>query len=195
MKLKNTNNLLYRADDRTIGQFKKDLSRDTEYERIAANLLKSHLEHEGKNVEIQDYGMDNSGKLIVDAKKVSAKADYIFIINGKKYYFEIKVHSDKYPCMTFKKSNIETYAKNDVKCVIITESCFYIFGKKLMEYMIEKCQAKSYLGFAAGKLAYRLSLPEISVLEGQGLIKKCSWNKNIQEEIKNNSIIFERRKK
>jgi len=194
MELKNTNSLLYRADGRTIEQFKKDISRDTEYERIAANILKTHLEREGRNVEIQDYGMDNSGKLIVDAKKVSAKADYIFIINGKKHLFEIKVHSDRYPCMTFKKSNIETYVKNDVKCIVITESGFYAFGKKLMDYMIEKCQAKSYNNFAGGKPSYRFTLTEMSVFEGQGFIKKIAWNEKALEEIKNNNTIFSRRK-
>lgn len=179
-------------DNRSIGQFKKDLVRGTKYEKIASKILKYHFEEEGRKVEIEDYGMDNSGELVVDAKKVNAKADYIFIIDGEKHYFEIKVHSDKYPCMTFKKSNIQTYLRNSAECIIVTESCFFIFGEKMMRYMIEKCQAKSYPGFASGKSAYRFTKPEISALEIVDIVKKVPWNKNAQEKIKNNSIIFER---
>lgn len=181
-------------DKRSVEQFKKDLARDTMYEKVAADILKVHFEEEGRKVEIEDYGMDNSGELVVDAKKVSAKADYIFIIDGQKHYFEIKVHSDKYPCITFKKSNIDTYLRNNVECIVVMESSFFIFGEKMMKYMVEKCQAKAYPGFASGKLAYRFTMPEISALELVNFVKKIPWNKNAQEKINKHNIIFERGK-
>jgi len=191
---KDSKSLSYRKDGRTQRQFERDLKRDTAFEQVAALMIKKNLLHEGKKVSVKDYGMDNSGDLVTDSSEVSAKPDYLFVIDGQEHLYEIKVHSDKYPCMTFKASNIRSYIRQKAECVVVTESGYYIFNKEAMKYMTNNCSAQSYRGFAGGKESYRLMKAEMSALIYVGVVELVKWNSAALKLFNQYSFIFERRK-
>lgn len=194
MNKKDSNSLSYRKDGRTQRQFERDLKRDTAYEQVAALMIKKNLIHEGKEVVVKNYGMDNSGDLVIDSNEVNANPDYLFIIDRDHHFYEIKVHSDRYPCMSFKTSNIRSYIKHKAECVIVTESGYFIFDKDAMLYMVKHCIAKPYRGFAGGKEAYRLMKPEILTLVSQDVIKYIKWNAAALKLFNQYNFIFGSRK-
>lgn len=187
--------LEYRKDNRTFSQFEEDIKRDTYRENIAMNILIAHLKEKNPNTEIcfLDFGMDNSGEIVSDRSRVSAKPDFKLFVNNKKTNIEVKVHSDRYRCMTFKKSNIDTYIKYKASIAVFTESRCYIFSLKALKFIQNNFAAKSYKGFAAGKTAYRLYLPDITALHVAGLVNIIEWGEKAKRLIKLHKNIFEAR--
>lgn len=185
----------YRKDNRTFSQFEEDIKRDTYRENIAMSILVAHLKEKNPNTEINflDFGMDNSGKVVSDKNKVNAKPDFKLFVDGKKNNIEVKVHSDRYKCMTFKKSNINTYIKYKASIAVFTESRCYIFSQKSLHFIQKNFPAKSYKGFAAGKPAHRLHFCDISVLHIAGLVTIIEWGEKAQQLVKFYKNIFKAR--
>lgn len=183
----------YRKDNRTFSQFEEDIKRDTYRENIAMNILVAHLKEKNPNTEISflDFGMDNSGNIVSDKKRVNARPDFKLFVNGKKNNIEIKVHSDRYKCMTFKKSNINTYIKYKASMAVFTESRCYIFSLKALKFIQNNFPAKNYKNFAAGKRAHRLYLSDVTALHVAGLVTIIEWGEKAKQLVKFYKNIFE----
>jgi hypothetical protein len=173
-------------DNRTLDEFKRDIKNHTEKEKIAAQILKVDIEKRGKKVILENNGMDNSGKLIIDSKKVNANPDYKFIIDGKETLIEIKVHSEKYSFFTFKECDIKTYIKKDACIAIVRETGRYIMSVDALKYIIENYKKCSYHGFAAGKPSYRIYANDMSDFEKKKLVAKKDWTPEAKKLIDEN---------
>jgi hypothetical protein len=195
MENRDVKSLKHRRDDRSIKDFKDDISKYTEHERIAAELIQKDLQSKGHEVDIKDYGMDNDGSLIIKSRKVNAKPDYLFIIDGKNILFEIKVHSEQFKCMTFKKSNLLRYKKEKSNILIIRENGYYIITTKTIDHICKNFDFRIYKSFSPNDISVRLNNSEIKTLVNYGMIQYRKWNDDVQKIVKTQIHIFKRKNK
>jgi len=97
----------FRKDHRTIKEFAKDIKYRTLKERFLIELFAEELIKMGRNVIVENYGVDNTGKLL---KKSNCKPDYKVNIDEKIYLCEVKNSPVKHK-WTFKKYHLEQYIK------------------------------------------------------------------------------------
>lgn len=139
----------YRRDKRTVEQFAQDISECTQVERT---LMKEYVDwlnsrQEDKSLySFQNYGVDNSGELIVEDSKVSTKAD--FILHKKNYpsrRIEIKFCREEKPYFHLKVNQIKSYIKQDV-CIVnymgvnTSNKKFCILTPSVMENLLKTGQ-------------------------------------------------------
>jgi len=185
--------LAHRVDNRTIEQFAKDIKRDTEREKVAASLLKSDLIERGHKIEVNDFGIDNSGGLVTS--RVTAKPDYEFSIDGKDILIEIKVSSNEYPCMTFKVCDLKNYINHKAFIFVVVEDGYYIFYPKVLEHMLKTIEPQIYEKFSPNDKAVRIDKGALSVFIMAELVKRIKWSDKTKELAEKHKEIFARRKK
>lgn len=165
--------LKYRKDNRTVKQFAEDIQRYTKIEKLAAKLLKADLEARKCDVKVVNNGVDNTGKVIKNGD-VHARPDYVFIINGIPKLFEIKVHTDRIPFMTFKQDNVDKYIRDGASLVIVRESCWWVFDQRALEYVVSHYKAERR-GCMGNKPTYRLFQSDLTDMREQKLVKVHKW--------------------
>jgi hypothetical protein len=177
-KCRGGGSLKYRKDNRTIKQFANDIQKYTKIEKLAAKLLKADLEARKCDVKVVDNGVDNTGKVIKEGG-VHARPDYVFIINGIPKLFEIKVHTDRVPFMTFKQDNVDKYMRDGGSLVIVRESCWWVFDQKALEYIAARYKAQRR-GCMGNKPTYRLFQSDLTDMREQNLVKVHKWTKEAE---------------
>jgi len=182
--------LNHRMDDRTISEFAEDIKKFTKNEQIAAEFIKKQLLSKGRKfVNVENYGVDNSGGLVLD--KVKAYPDFKFTTDKGETLIEIKCHTNRFKFMTFKVCDIKRYISlNSVVCVVL-EDGFYAFGKNSMDFMLKNFEHKIYKGFSPNDLSVRINISDLSKFPED--IKKEIWCKEVSQLIKDYSYIFERK--
>ena len=85
-----------RRDIRTLPEFIADIANYTANEQVGIRIIDRHITDRGVHFSFQDFGMDNKGGLITDAKKVNANPDFLCKIGTKTVPVEVKVHPDKF---------------------------------------------------------------------------------------------------
>lgn len=121
----------YRRDSRSEEQFAKDIE---ECSLLEQRLIKSYINdlslRKGKTYSYKNNGVDNTGKLIEDDKKVTTAADFIIITpEGNEYAAEIKFSKPERSYWHLKISQLVSYEKQNC-CVIMfmgieTNNCRY----------------------------------------------------------------------
>lgn len=125
-----------RLAGRTVEQFKKDIKQGHKNEKeIIERYAKFYKDTTGKELNIVDNGVDNSGEYL-DISQVKDDADYI--INGKP--MEVKIIKNKLPKFRLKLNLIKSYIEQNANVLIVvgweTDTPeFTILGKESLEHM------------------------------------------------------------
>lgn len=99
------NNLAYRADNRSVDQFAKDIEHGHKVERELVERYAKYVERKhGQKLAIEDNGVDNSGKLL---DKASTKAD--FLLGGMP--LEVKFNNRMLRHFHLKVDQLESYIR------------------------------------------------------------------------------------
>lgn len=99
--------LNFRKDIRSLEQFAEDIKCRTEKERFLIELFVQELIKLGRKVKLENYGIDNTGKVV---KYSSCKPDYKLTIDDKVYLCEVKNGPVSHK-WTFKTYQLEQYIK------------------------------------------------------------------------------------
>ena len=118
-------NLNYRRDNRSVEQFANDIKNSTSIEQSLMTLYVKHLNKisKGKDVwSFVDTGVDNTGKLIKDDKRVSTEADFELFKNqvsqGK---FDVKFSRKKVRNLHLKEQQLISYLKQNAKIILFMD--------------------------------------------------------------------------
>jgi hypothetical protein len=107
-------NLDYRIDNRSIKQFKKDILQRTLKEKFLLELFIQECIYLGNTIQVEDYGVDNTGKFV---EKANTKPDYKITIDGVTKLYEIKSSKSPYIC-TFKIHNLKKYIEYNANILL-----------------------------------------------------------------------------
>jgi hypothetical protein len=108
------NSLDYRRDTRTVEEFKKNIQEKTSLERKLLNVWIEEMKFRGNKVEVEDYGIDNSGAFVPLS---SNRPDFELHINGKSYLYEVKQNTYSHR-NSFKIYDLEQYIKMDARILL-----------------------------------------------------------------------------
>jgi len=111
----------FRRDVRSLEQFKADIAHKTSVERILLNHWIEEMHFRGHTVQVEDYGIDNTGQFVLESDN---RPDYCLDIDGKPYYYEVKQNSYTHR-NSFKVYDLESYIKADARILL-----FYGVGNK-----------------------------------------------------------------
>jgi len=114
MKKNKNENLEYRIDNRSIKQFKKDILCRTLKEKFLLELFIQECIYLGNTIQVEDYGIDNTGKFV---EKATTKPDYKICIDGKVGLYEIKSSKSSNIC-TFKVHNLKKYVEYNANILL-----------------------------------------------------------------------------
>lgn len=116
----------FRKDIRTDKQFEKDIAECTAIEQVLMQKYVDWLNSKLKDNNLyffEDNGVDNSGNLIRDDKKVSTKADFLLKREGKpNRKIEIKFARKDIDSFHLKTYQLEKYILTDTCIVNFTNS-------------------------------------------------------------------------
>ena len=163
----------HRQDIRTDEEFARDIKKFTERERAGALILQKQLQKTGHRVIVLNYGDDNTGEII--SGKITGKPDYKFIVDASEYLIEIKVHDEKYPHYTFKKSNIENYLSEGAYIAVLRNTYAVILPPAILLEIQENYEPKIYWGFSPNDLAYRISQKDMEKWVEDKKVVKIEW--------------------
>jgi hypothetical protein len=106
--------LNYRRDIRSIEQFKADILNKTSIECILLNKWIEEMKGYGHTVEIEDFGIDNTGKFVPLSDN---RPDYCLYIDGKSYLYEIKQNTYSHR-NSFKVYDLERYIEEQARILL-----------------------------------------------------------------------------
>lgn len=104
----------FRRDVRSIDQFKKDIAQKTSVERILLNHWIHEMKFRGHTVQVEDYGIDNTGQFVPLS---SNRPDYELHIDGKPYLYEVKQNSYSHR-NSFKVYDLQQYIQMDARILL-----------------------------------------------------------------------------
>lgn len=113
-------NLKYRKDNRTLEQFKKDIDNRTKKEKFLVELFRKECEFRNHKIDIVDFGVDNSGKLV---KVASCSPDYLISVDGVGRLYDVKCSPVSTRC-TFKQHSLKKYVEYNANLLL-----FYGVGR------------------------------------------------------------------
>lgn len=164
----------YRMDGRTIEQFKADILRGTQRERVAIDLFADYLywEH-GWIHPIEDNGVDMSGAF-VEASKVSHKAD--FIVGGMP--LEVKTCPNHTRVIYLKVHQVKSYIKQRASLLFVngidSDCPAFTFWTWRDLQRIESVCKKVFppRNICGGRLSYMFKIEDLPFLKFDGKEKK-----------------------
>lgn len=121
----------YRKDSRSEKQFAKDIKECSTIENRLINAYINDLSNrKGKKYSYRDNGVDNTGELIKDDKKVTTDADFVIITpEGKEYLAELKFSKPDTNRFHIKINQLISYEKQNACLVMFmgieTDNCRY----------------------------------------------------------------------
>lgn len=113
----------YRRDRRTVEQFAKDIKATSDIENRLMALFIAHLNKTTKSVWThQSIGVDSTGTLIKDDKKVSADPDFEIYKNQTLFgKFDVKFSRKKVDCLHLKENQIKKYIKQGAGVILFMD--------------------------------------------------------------------------
>lgn len=110
----------YRMDGRTVEEFKKNIEKGNERERLAVTLFKHYLKREFNFTgDILENGIDMQGEFIEDVNHVTYEADYLFGTCGLP--MEVKTSSKRATEIYLKVGQVRAYIKQGASLLYVNE--------------------------------------------------------------------------
>lgn len=183
----------FRRDNRTVGQFARDIDLETAKQRVWAEVLQVFYEEKtGKPCRKEDYGVDNDGKLI-EGGLLNNNVDNIFWIADKEVKVEIKTipeYLEKF--MTFKVSSLRACIDQKANIVVPKRNHFYHYYTRTCEYLLDNFSSRIYEKFSPNDKAIRIFKNDIDELIEKKMILLKDWGKRSQFMIETNWQLLSR---
>ena len=166
------NNLNSRLDTRSIEEFKENLESNQNEEYIA---IKLYCINEGITVKhiipsgAESFKVENYYEAIPDFK-----------IKDK--YLEVKVHSEKYPKISLKESNVKHYMSLKSDILIFRESYGIFIPYSTLNNIINFHLYTDDSVFG-GKPHYKIMSHHLEIFYEEEKFYRIEWNKKVKEEI------------
>tara|TARA_Y100000034_G_C6881191_1_gene403820 strand:- start:636 stop:1250 length:615 start_codon:yes stop_codon:yes gene_type:complete len=143
-----------RRDIRSSEEAQEDIKVFTNAESCACEIFADFLRRKGHEISVVDNGADNSGEWIENADDVNTDADYVFHIDGEQDPLDMKVHSENFPFMSFKRHQVASYIRQEASLILFRENIYVKFPTEALAYMANHYKAFPFAKWG-GKMTYR----------------------------------------
>lgn len=190
------NSLDRRRDVRTVDTFKHNIKDFTERESYWGSALQIDFIERGMNCSVEEFGVDNTGKLITE-KLNNYNVDKVFHFKGKKsLYFEIKTIAEYVTnFFTFKACALKSCCFQNASILVPRSKSYYIIPKKTCLYFLENYPIDIYPKFSSTDPSVRIPMDDIKKMIQEKTIMKKDWEPKAKQYIENNFHILFREKK
>lgn len=137
----------YRKDSRNKIKFAADIKDSTDIEQRLIQLYIAFLNKTTKSVwTYKDRGVDNSGSLIEDDRKVTTSADFEIFENGKSIgLFDIKFARKLVRDLHLKENHLASYIKQNAGIILFMNAesdhpCYVVLEVLQLEDIINNCK-------------------------------------------------------
>jgi hypothetical protein len=185
----------FRRDKRTIEQFANDVEDFTEREACWGVILRHDFIEKGKPCSVEEYGVDNSGRVIL-GRLPNSNVDKVFnFANGNKRLIEIKTIPERVKnFFTFKISSLLTCVEQNAYIIVPRSCSYYVLSPDICDYFYKNYPHNIYKNFAFGKRAVRIYMNDIEKLIGENKIIRKQWSSGSKKLIdKNYNVLFRQR--
>lgn len=189
------NSLDFRRDKRTVEEFANDVEDFTEREAYWGVILRHDFIEKGKFCCLEDYGVDNSGKIIL-GRLPNINVDKVFhFANGKKKFIEIKtIPEGVKKFFTFKASSLLSCVEQNAYIIVPRSCSYYVLPPDICDYFYKNYTHEVYSNFAFGKKAVRIYMNDIEKLIKENKIIRKEWSSGSKKLInKNYNVLFRQR--
>lgn len=104
----------FRRDVRSVEDFKKDIQHKTSVEKILLSHWIKEMSHRGHKVEVENYGIDNTGKFVPLSDN---RPDFELNINGTPFLYEVKQNSYTHR-NSFKVYDLQKYIELEARILL-----------------------------------------------------------------------------
>jgi hypothetical protein len=147
-----------RIDIRTESKFQEDIEKYNEREKDRMkNVVFPYFHKMGKMDSYEELGNKRNDVVTSeeDLKEVS-KPDFKCFLEGKEFFVEMKVHSDRWNFFTLKHSDLKKISENNYFIFIVTETKVIRINKSGAEAIHKFVVPQEYRGFKPGAKSYRI---------------------------------------
>ena len=186
----------FRRDNRSLDVFRHNIKDFTQREHYWGLALRIDFCERGKICKIQEHGVDNDGKLILN-RLPNYNVDKIFKFNnGKEVHIEIKTIPEYVKSFfTFKISSLKSCVDEKAYILVPRENSYYLISHETIIYILNKFPKKIYDKFSKNDLAVRLYSEHISEFVIDKKIIMKNWKDKAKQFIYNNyDILFKEKK-
>lgn len=186
-----------RRDHRTTEEMAEDIDQYTEKEFYFGIAYRYDLCQRGFPCEIEEHGVDNTGKLI-PGRLPNHNVDkmYHFLNGMKSMLIEIKTIpkycNDK---MTFKVSALRQCLKQGGHILVPKATRYYLFGRRSFERMLERCDVVTNIRSFGYKPCVVPSMSMVNQMVYQEMVIKKDWSPKALDYVRRmDHILFAERR-
>lgn len=187
--------LKHRMDVRTKEVFAHNIGDFTERETIFTEALKRDYLEKGIECEVEDRGVDGTGKKIFKKLKHNNCDKKFKFSDGTEKLLEFKTIPEGKPFMTFKVVNMKGNVEKGEEVIVCKLQEFYIFSTKAMQSMLDNHPHNYYSWFSDNDLAIQVQMTFIERLITDGLVYRGNWGRTAVEFINENKKVLTRKKR
>jgi hypothetical protein len=183
-------------DDRTKSEFAEDIRQFTAVEMHLGNALRMDFNERGLKCSQHEYGVDNSGELIL-GKLENFNPDKIFNFeDGTEQKIEIKSLPEFcWDYFTFKESALKGCIHHEAKILVARKEDYFLILPEAHKWMLENLEVKTNYKGWGGKRCVRIKMGAVYSLVRSGSIIQRDWMPGALLYVEENGdIIFEERR-
>lgn len=181
----------YRLNDpngqRTTEEAMHNIRVCTSKENTAKKVIKASIkEKPGFEVNIEDYGIDNSGSFIENDSNVNNNPDWIIrMADGvTSYITECCVHSEKFKTVSFKVSKLLAASARSSWILVVRENYYLAFAKNGIDYILNNYEVKNVNKVYGGKPSIILNESDIDYLINNNYVRKHIYSDKLKTDLK-----------
>ena len=186
----------HRRDERTVEVFANNIEDYTEREHYWSLALRIDFEERGTICEVEDYGVDGSGRLIRETLP-NHNADKKFVLaNGREWLIEIKTAPESLTkFFTFKVHCLQQYIKQGAWVSVPRLNEYYLFSPTALQHFLDNFEHRIYHGFSPNDIAVRVQMDftDRMVDEQHGI--RRPWEPRAQMYVNKNAKLLTRERK
>lgn len=187
--------LNHRKDTRSVQVFKSNLLDFHQREKLWISIYAEELRQNKHKVEVEDFGVDNTGKLIKDSLP-NHNPDYKLIIDGVEQLIEVKTCPENSPTFTFKVGSLKTCIEHNSLILVPKSGVYYIIEPPSMEHLLETLPHAIYHSFSPNDICIRFTTKKMIKYVENHIIQQYAWSSKAKKLIdKKSDILFRKKKK
>ena len=188
--------LEHRRDDRTEEVFEHNIEDYSEREHYWSLALRLDFEERGITCEVEDHGVDGSGRLIRDTLP-NHNADKKFILeDGREWLIEIKTAPEYLrKFFTFKVFCLEQCIEQGAWVSVPRLAQYYLFKPSCLEQFLNSHEHRIYRGFSPNDVSVRIPMDFINNMIHEHHAMHRTWKPRAKMFVDANQEILTRERK
>ena len=176
-----------RDGKRTNEEARENIDSNTAREAMMKPVVLELLRTKYPNAEIEDSGIDNSGKFIpdsdVDIEKLK-HPDWLVHLGHKSFYVEAMVHSEVFWICSFKETKLRNAIEHNAQIWVLRDRYVDIYPTETCRFLLENYDIITLRKKMGSNLGVELNKYDVDSLIGVNKIRRVKWPEKCVEMLK-----------